>query len=169
LGPDQPLLCADLRALPLRGEFSLALLPYSLVTYLLTDGEWQALAHGLRGALRPGGQVVLDAFVPRAALPGSGWTKDYARPLDGAWLVRHKRVYALGGGRNRIERCYRRRGSFGGRTLRTVETIQTYTPDALVAKAEQHIGRVVALDYDYGRTTSPEQARFCTVRVLIPA
>lgn len=162
-GTGARLLCGDLRRLPLRGDFALALLPYSLVTYLLEDTDWAALGVGLRGALRPGGRVLIDAFIPQAALPGAGWLRDYARRVDGALLVRHKRIARLADGSHRIERRYRQRGAFGGRSLVTVEHIRPYAPETLLALATRHLGPALQIDYDYQSGHPSEGARFCSI------
>ena len=162
-GPTAPLLRMDLRTLALRGDFALALLPYSLVTYLLDDHDWSALAAGLRVTLRPGAQVVVDAFIPQPSLAGGGWLRDYARRVDGQWLVRHKRITPRADGCHRIERRYRLRGAFGGRTLRTTELIRPYTPERLVAQVRTHLGPVLRVDYDYTPGRSAAGARFCSV------
>jgi len=164
LGPAAPLMCMDMRRLALQAGFALALLPYSLPTYLADDGDWAALAEGLRSALAPQGQVLVDAFIPRPVSADGGWTRDYARrQADGRWLVRHKRIQPLGPDRNRIERRYRLRGAFGGRSLRTCETIRTYTPEQLVTITERHIGAVSRIDFDYGGPALEGGARFCSL------
>ncbi|GMU42587.1 MAG: class I SAM-dependent methyltransferase [Xanthomonadales bacterium] len=164
-GPDAPLLRMDLRALGLRAHFALALLPYSLCTSLLDEADWTALAHGLLPALRGGARIAIDAFVPRAGLTGAGWLRDYARPLGGRWLLRHKRIEALADGSHRIERRYRLRDAFGGRTLVTCERIRPYPPAALVACCERHLGRVERVIHDYDEARGPHGARFCSVLV----
>lgn len=166
-GTDAPLLQMDLRALALRGEFALALLPYSLITYLREEQEWQALAKGLRQALRPGAEILVDAFIPRPGIVNCGWTPDYARRHQDQWLVRHKRVQRQPDGTHIIERRYRMRGKFGGRTLLTREQIRPYTPEQLVERCQRHFGAIRAIHWDYGRTPDASQARFCTVTVQL--
>lgn len=159
------LLQMDMRQLGLRGDFAVVLLPYSLVTHLLDDGDWEALAQGLRGTVRPGAKVVVDAFIPRPQLPGSGWIRDYARFVGGKWLVRHKRVSRSIGRTNQIERRYRMKDSFGGRTLVTTERIRPYRPEELSEISGRYFGRVIRVDYDYGSGNDPADARFCSVVV----
>lgn len=156
----------DIRQLALRANFALALLPYSLVTYLLSEDDWRQLAQGLHAALRPGARVLVDAFIPQPQLAGTGWIRDYARPLQGHFLLRHKRVTTLADGNHRIERRYRLAGAFGGRTLHTSERIRPYAPDDLVAMCQRHLGPVTAIDWDYGQASESAFARFCTVTVL---
>jgi SAM-dependent methyltransferase len=157
------LLQMDLCQLGLRGDFALVLLPYSLVTHLRDEADWEALARGLRDTIRPGAKVVVDAFIPRPQLPGSGWLRDYARCVGGRWLVRHKRVTRVSGGTHRIERRYRMKESFGGRTLRTVECIRPYRPEELLELSGRYLGKVLRIDFDYEPGIDPDNARFCTV------
>lgn len=159
----RPLLCMDLRHLGLRAEFSLALLPYSLATYLLDDADWVQLACGLRHALRRGAKIVVDAFVPQPGVADGLWRRDYARRLDGRWLVRHKAVHAEPGGLNRIVRRYRCSGRFDGRTCITDERIRPFQPAQLVECVERFLGPVQAMEYDYGTCVNPLHARHCTV------
>jgi SAM-dependent methyltransferase len=157
------LLQMDMRSLAFDDAFALALLPYSLVTYLLDAADWAALATGLRRALRADARIVIDAFIPKAGLAGAGWMRDYARSVDGEWLVRHKRVQREASGCHRIERRYRLRGAFGGRTLVTEESIRPYTPAQLIDLAERQLGAVCAVDHDYMPGRAADGARFCTI------
>ena len=159
---EQPMLQMDLRQLGLRGQhFALALLPYSLATYLLDSTCWQGLADGLRQALRPGAGVVLDAFVPRSDLPVGRWLRDYARTTATGWLVRHKRISHLIEGQNQIERRYRWSGS--GHTLQTCETIRPLSPIELRALAERFLGPVCAICWDYDPARGEHGASHCTL------
>jgi SAM-dependent methyltransferase len=166
-GPSIALARMDLRQLALRASFALALLPYSLVTQLRNDEDWRRLAAGLRAALRPRAAVLLDAFIPRPELGDRGWLPDYARRVGVNWLVRHKRISRLGDGCSRIERRYRCRGSFGGRTLHTSEIIRPYTPIELQLQVERFLGPVLVLEYDYGVDPGSKGRRFCTVTALL--
>jgi SAM-dependent methyltransferase len=157
------LLQMDMRELAFAGDFALALLPYSLVTYLLDDADWAALATGLRRALRADAWIVIDAFIPQSGLVEVGWVRDYARPVAGHWLVRHKRVQREEDGGHRIERRYRLRGAFGGGTLTTSERIRPYTTAQLIDLVERHLGVVCAIDYDYTPGRGADGARFCTI------
>jgi len=159
------LLRMDVRRLSLNADFALVLMPYSLATYLLDERDWGELAAGLAPALAPGATIVVDAFIPRPPPTGRSWMRDYARRLGGAWLVRHKRIRRCADGLHRIERRYRLRGAFGGRTLRTCEWIRPYSPTELVAYATRHLGEVGAIDYDYGTRLGPQGASFCTLTV----
>jgi SAM-dependent methyltransferase len=158
------LLQMDMRELAFDGDFALALLPYSLVTYLLDDADWAALAIGLRRALRADARIVIDAFIPQEGIADAGWTRDYARPVAGHWLVRHKRVQREEDGCHRIDRHYRLRDAFGGRTLTTSERIRPYTPAQLIDRVERHFGAPQAIDHDYTPGRGADGARFCTIK-----
>lgn len=163
LGNTAPLMRMDMRKLGLHARFVLALLPYSLPTYLQDNEDWDCLVDGLRSALVPRGKVLVDAFVPQPINGNGGWMRDYARNVNSNCLVRHRRIEVIGPDRNRIERRYRMRGAFGGRTLCTSEEIRTYTPEQLVSVAERHIGAVHRIDFDYGTCSNETGARFCSV------
>jgi hypothetical protein len=162
-GPRARLLQMDMRALAFHGDFALALLPYSLVTYLLDEADWLALANGLRRALRADARIVVDAFIPQVAVADAGWLPDYARRVDGRWLVRHKRVRREPGGCHRVERRYRLPGAFGGRTLVTDERIRPCTPAQLLGLVQRHLGVVREVDHDYTPGRGADGARFCTI------
>lgn len=157
------LLQMDMCRLGLRGDFAVVLLPYSLVTHLLDEADWEALRKGLRDTVRAGAKIVVDAFIPRPQLPGSGWIRDYARSVGGRWLVRHKRVSRSAGHTHRIERRYRMKEFFGGRTLSTTEHIRPYRPEELLELSSRYFGEVIRVDYDYGSGIGPADARFCTI------
>lgn len=161
-GPGVPLIQADMRELPLRGDFALAILGYSLPTYLLDEDDWRRCAEGLRRALRPGAWVALDAFVPQPGLPGSGWMRDYARRAGTSWLVRHKRITRYSDDSHGIERRYRLKGCFGGTTLRTFERIRPLAPERLIALGERHVGPLRQVDFDYVPGGARSGARFCS-------
>lgn len=163
--PGTKLVQMDMCRLGLRGKFALVLMPYSLVTHLLDEADWQALAFGLRAAIHRDAKIVIDAFIPRPRVPGSGWLRDYARCVDGQWLVRHKRVCRESGRTHRIERRYRMKNAFGDRTLLTTERIRPYHPEELVEHSHRYLGNVVGMDYDYMPDAKARSARFCTVIV----
>lgn len=165
-GPQARLITADLRELAsvrLPAPCALALLPYSLVTYLPEEADWSALAHGLDTLLRPDARVVVDAFIPQPRLADGRWVRDYARRIDSHWLVRHKRITPQADGCHRIERRYRLREHFGGRTLVTRERIRPYHPEQLIARVQAYLGPVLGVVYDYGTAAVATEARFCSV------
>jgi hypothetical protein len=153
----------NMQSLALHGDFSLALLPYSLATYLVDADAWQRLAKGLRTALRPSARIIVDAFIPRAGLVGKGWQRDYARWTGKTWLLRHKRIRLLSDGCHLVERRYRMRGAFNGRSLVTAERIRPLQPDQLMTLARRYLGPIECLAWDYGRSSGPTHARFLSV------
>lgn len=162
-GATTPLIQMDIRSLGLAPRFALALLPYSLPTYLIGKSDWESCARGIRHALLPGGQVLLDAFIPKGLPRECTWQHDYARPANTGWLVRHKRIQSQPDGSNLIERRYRLRGAFDGRTLQTRELITPLSPDCLQSLGEHYFGRMLRIDYDYqpGRPRRPD-SHFCS-------
>lgn len=165
-GPQVLLIAADRRRLSsvrLPAPCALALLPYSLATYLPEDEDWAALARGLESVLRPDARVVVDAFIPQPRLADARWVRDYARRVDGRWLVRHKRITPQADACHRIERRYRLRDHLGGRTLITREQIRPYRPDQLIDRVQTHLGPLLSVVYDYGTAATASDARFCSV------
>ena len=61
-GGSVDLIRADVLRLPLRGSFDLAVAANGVFSHLLRDGERLRALRQLRGRLRPGGTVLLDAF-----------------------------------------------------------------------------------------------------------
>lgn len=171
LGVNAPVLQMDLRQLDLPpGHFALALLPYSLITYLTTTQAWRDLASGLRRCMRSGACVLLDAFIPRPLATDGNWKRDYARQTNRKWLVRHKRIRALPDQCHHIERRYRLHGQFGGRTLVTAEHIRPYTPAELRSFAERYLGEVFEVSNDYEQLDCSAEPRFISmwVRLRVP-
>lgn len=169
IGSFARLIQMDMRQLAFgcKAQFSLVLLPYSLVTYLLTDKDWVGLSKGLKAALHPNGQIVLDAFIPRNNLVYGQWLKDYARNFNGSWLVRHKRIRPTSSHQNCIERRYRMIGALSGRTLITSEKIRAYSPNELVDFTERYLGKVLKINYDYGTHTEEKHSQFCCIQAQI--
>lgn len=131
--PQLAVLRADLRALPLQALYDVVLAPYSLCTYWLDDADWQAALGGARARLRPGGWLLVDAFVPRPLLADDDFREDYRRPWNGGFLQRLQRRTPLGDGRNRIERRYRLLDANGAlrEQIDTIDVLRPVTPDAL--------------------------------------
>lgn len=69
------LVCADLRALPVRRQFGLALVALGSFHHLTTMADQAAALHGLAEHLRPGGLLILDLVNP---------TPDWLAGGDGA-------------------------------------------------------------------------------------
>lgn len=159
----------DTRALAFDAAFGVVLCPYSLVTYHATDDDVARLLSGARRALLPGGSLIVDAFVPRPVAAGAEFRLDYRRPYDGGTLVRSKRVTALDGGRNRIERRYEVVAA-DGRTIDQVEVceeIRPLPPEVLVAMLETAGFRVIETWWDYGAREAGAGAQFYTVEARV--
>ena len=154
----------DVRALGLRRGFAVVLCPYSLVTYMSGDGDAARLVAEARRVVVDGGDVVVDAFVPRAASASAEFRQDYARPLAGGTLVRSKRVAPLSPSINRIERRYDVRDASGRlvRRIETCEDIRPFTPDEVVALLEAGGLQVRSTAWNYGTTQSRDDAQFFT-------
>lgn len=165
--PDASLWQQDMRALALPRRFRLILMPYSVCTYLTSMHDWQRLGENLRAVCLPDAQLLIDAFVPQPGLHSQGWIYDYSRRHQGQWLVRYKRIQALADGSHQIERRYRLRGAFAGRTLHTREHIRPYAPSALEALCQRHLGDCIRTYWDYDERNPAASARFCTLLVAL--
>jgi hypothetical protein len=64
----------DARALGFTENFALVLCPYSLVTYMTGVDDAAHMLAAVRSVLAPGAMVVIDAFIPRLTVPGTGFT-----------------------------------------------------------------------------------------------
>jgi len=170
-GMRSPVAQMDARALALAGGFALVLCPYSLVTYMADDGDDARLCGEVRRVLRPGGALVLDAFVPRAQVTSEDFREDYRRPCGSGALSRVRRITALPDGRNRIERRYAWSDAAGvvRERAQTCEVIRPYTPDALRALLAQRGFVVTDVWWDYGAAAGPEGAQFVTMRACARA
>ena len=157
---------ADARRLPFaRAAFGCVLLPYSLVTYIVTDDELSAFLRAVHDTLVPGGLVVLDAFVPRPLHVQAAFTHDYRRTFGAFTLARAKRITPLPDGTNRIERRYEL-VSFAGDLVETVdatEVIRARQPDALHAVLAQAGFHNIAEAWDYGTRPRVDEAQFVTL------
>lgn len=155
----------DLRALALHGRFDWILAPYSLITYLTEPAELSGLLSTLRGLLADGGQVLLDAFVPRDVTSFEDFRLDYRRPHQDGTLERAKRIRQLADGCNRIERRYRLLDA-NDRLIdefHTVDQIRPYPPSALRALLQASGFRIQREDWDYGSSQQADSARFFSV------
>jgi SAM-dependent methyltransferase len=155
----------DARALGLEPRFALVLCPYSLVTYMTSDAEAAALLGEARRVLRAGGALVVDAFVPRAAVTSEVFHEDYRRDVEDGTLVRARRISALPGGLHRIERRYvlHDRAGVAREATDTCEIIRPYAPDALRALVAQHGFDVEQVWCDYGACADERAAQFVTM------
>ncbi len=151
------LLQMDLRAFALRGQFSLILAPYSLITYLTDAADVDQFIAGARERLARGGALVLDAFIPRDVAPFDDFREDYSRAHGDGRLQRAKRIARQADGCNRIERRYRYYAVDGSllREVLTAETIRPYAPDQLRALLQRHDMRARQEFWDYGMSADP--------------
>lgn len=154
----------DARRLPFRAAFAAVLCPYSLVTYMVSDEDAQAMLSQVHGALRPRGLVVVDAFVPRPVV-ATGFTLDYERTWGAVTLARHKRITPLDGAVNRIERRYELRRGDGrlAETIEVAETIRPRAPHELRALVAAAGFAPVDEAWDYASRPSAEGAQFFTL------
>jgi SAM-dependent methyltransferase len=152
----------DTRTLGFDAAFGVVLCPYSLITYHVTDDDVARLLAGARRALRPGGRLVVDAFVPRPVAAGVDWRLDYRRPYADGVLVRSKRVTPLDDGCNRIERRYEVIADDGTPTDRVEvnEVIRPVSPEVLVATLRAAGFETAESWWDYGTRESGAGAQF---------
>jgi SAM-dependent methyltransferase len=163
--PQLAVLRADLRALPLQALYDVVLAPYSLCTYWLDEADWEAALGGARACLRPGGWLLIDAFVPRPLFADDDFREDYRRPWDGGWLQRLQRRTPLGDGRNRIERRYRLLDAHGGlrEQIDTVDLLRPLTPEQLVEHLDRAGFEAVESVDDYADPRASAPRRFVAV------
>jgi ubiquinone/menaquinone biosynthesis C-methylase UbiE len=168
LVPEANFLESDMRQFALARQFSLALMPYALATYLLSEQDWLNLSSCLASCMLPGALVIIDSFLPKPMALDT-WLHDYSRklPTRDAWLVRFKRLHDFADGSRQIERRYRLKGFNQGQTLHTCERVRPYTLQELVKIVGQHVGVIERLDFDYGRSTEAQSARFVSLWVRL--
>jgi hypothetical protein len=132
---------------------------------MTTDADAVALLAEARRVLRADGALVVDAFVPRAAVTSDAFREDYRREIDDGMLVRARRIEALPGGLNRIERRYVVLDRFGValEETQTREVIRPYTPGALHALLARHGFDVRQAWWDYGTRADGGDAQFATL------
>jgi SAM-dependent methyltransferase len=166
---DCPLAQADIArdAPPAWPPFDTVLLPYSIITYWTNDDE---LAHAwafMSALCKPGGRLVIDAFLPRPLSTQSGdFNLDYRRHTARGELSRWKRITALGNGCNRIERRYQIIAQGHTERFQTVEVIHPWHPEEIDAMAQRAGFQLQQRVYDYGASSSAGTAQFaCAVYV----
>ena len=159
-----PLVCRmDARALGFRRRFDLVLCPYSLITYMADAGDAARMLREVRRVLKPGGRLVLDAFIPRDEVAANEFTLDYRRACGANVLARWKRITRLGAGINRIERRYELFD--GNRCLERIDTseeIRLFSPTDLLMLLDDCGYRVDQRWWDYQSEERPA-ARFFTL------
>lgn len=157
---------ADGRRLPFADSaFACVLLPYSLVTYFVTEEHFTMLMHGVRDVLVPGGAVVVDAFVPRPVEAQSDFTPEYRRAFGSLTITRAKRLTPLGDGTNRIERRYELVNATG-HVVDTIETTEVIRPRAAAALRAALIDagfEKIAEAWDYGTRPDADGSQFVTL------
>ncbi|MBK9117038.1 MAG: methyltransferase domain-containing protein [Betaproteobacteria bacterium] len=154
----------------LTGGFGVILCPYSLVTYVTGDGAVARLCGRMRELLRPGGWLVVDAFVPRPVAAQDDFTLDYRRPFGEHTLARWKRLRPVDAATNRIERRYRLCGADGTvvEQVDVAETIRPYAPTALREAVAAPGLTPVGEWWDYGQAAGPASAQFFTLVARAP-
>jgi len=154
----------DARQLGFRTAFQTILMPFSMITYIVTSEDLQATFSACRNILEGGGLLFIDAFIPRDVSAFANFRQDYRRPYQDQWLERYRRITPVGDGTNIIERDYRLVGDAGVlKTWMTTDRIRPYSMSELVEAAVPHGLRAVTTTYDYGATAQSEVAEFATV------
>ena len=155
----------DIRVLGLRPGFGVILCPYSLITYLRSDDEVDALLKAIRTLLRPGGKCVVDAFIPRPRATAAAFTLDYRRSFGSDILARWKRITAMSATINRIERRYVVEDAHGNArdVVEVVEDIRPRTDADLAAHLINAGFASPATSWDYGGAVCAETAQFATL------
>ena len=89
------LLQADLRHLPLRGPFRLAVAAFHTVQHLVDDRELVQVFRGVRRVLAPDGWFAFDVFVPPPAWLARPPGRRYGRTVFRHPITRQKLAYSL--------------------------------------------------------------------------
>lgn len=152
----------DVRRLAWRPGFATILCPYSLITYMTGATDAAQMLGEVRRLLAPGGEFVVDAFVPRPLVAHDEFRVDYTRPFEDGLLERAKRVQAVDGARNRIERRYRVLAVDGSvcEEVTVAETIRPFSPEALRAAVAAAGFATHDEWWDYGQAAGPDGAQF---------
>jgi len=164
-----PVCRMDVRSLAFARAFDVVLCPYSLATYLLTDGEFARMCDGIRAALREGGLLIIDAFIPRSVPSTTTFTLDYRRAHGDEELVRWKRITAVDAEHNRIERRYERH-TLDGALLETIEVTEEIRPLAPGTLRSLVIANGFAIErewWDYGASNAPASAQFLALAARV--
>ena len=154
----------DVRSLAFRCAFDVVMCPYSLVT-ILRARRSGAYAGRRRRDLRPGGLLVVDAFVPRPVVSQPEFRLDYRRPFGAQVLARSKRIASLTGNLNRIERRYEVRSGTDTliESVDVVEEIRPYQPDELCNHVAAAGFELEAIWWDYHSIDRLPAAQFFTI------
>ncbi|MFO1316447.1 MAG: methyltransferase domain-containing protein [Burkholderiales bacterium] len=165
-----PVARMDIARPALAPGFGVILCPYSLVTYLTEDGAAVRLFGRMRTLLRPGGVLVVDAFVPRPVTAQAEFACDYRRAFGELTLVRWKRLRPVDAATNRIERRYQLLAADGAvvEQVDVAETIRPFPPESL-REAILAAGLVPAGEWwDYGQAADAASAQFFTLAARTP-
>lgn len=157
----------DIDQMPDLGPFRIVLAPYSLVTYLTDAETLRRTLAAIRAQLEPGGDCVIDAFMPRDVAPFDDFREDYCRVHGHGFLRREKRIARIGDC-NRIERRYTLLDAARNpeRQWNTVDLIRPWQPGELAAALRDAGFDLVGCDHDYGQGAPPHQ--FATHRARRP-
>ena len=142
----------DMRELGLAGHFHCIVLAYSLITYVSDPAQAVALLRDLRARLAPGGQLVVDSFIPKPMRHFTDFQHDYQRAHRQGTLERSKKITSLDQHRHRIERV-----------IDTTDVIRPYEVAELHELARGAGLMVADCSFDYGASTSAQDARFITL------
>ncbi len=155
----------DVRRLAYRRGFATILCPYSLITYMVGEGDAAMLLAEVRRLLAPEGTFVVDAFVPRPLVAQDDFRVDYTRPFEDGLLMRAKRVRPVSAAANRIERRYQVLATDGAvrEQVDVAETIRPFSPGALRAAVAAAGLAPTAEWWDYGASANEEGAQFFTL------
>ena len=155
----------DMRELGLAGHFHCIVLAYSLITYVWDPAQAVALLRDLRERLAPGGQLVVDSFIPKPMRHFTDFQHDYQRAHRQGTLERSKKITSLDQHRHRIERRYVLRDETGRieRVIDTTDVIRPYEVAELHELARGAGLMVADCSFDYGASTSAQDARFITL------
>ncbi len=156
----------DMRAWALRARFGAALMPYSLITYVVDREDRAELLSNIRNSLEPGGRLIADAFIPKPLVRPGERIEDYVRVLpDGRTLSRWKIVEQTDDPSMRIMR--RTYTLSGEEPFTTTTRIRLSNPAELAAELSEQGFQIEGIDFDYGETRSESAAQFATVRAQV--
>ncbi|MEP6941839.1 MAG: class I SAM-dependent methyltransferase [Betaproteobacteria bacterium] len=161
----------DARQLAFANSFATVLCPYSLITYMSAAGDRERMLAETFAVLAPGGNAIVDAFVPRATAMHQDFALDYRRSIGKASLRRSKRVMSIAPGVHRIERRYELTAGDGTVVERidTIEEIRPLAPEDLVRELRVCGFEIEREWWDYGARPDRAGAQFYTVSARRPA
>jgi len=157
-----PLVRADMIDLPFRGGFDVVLCPYSLITTVLTGSARRKLVGDLFQLLRPGGQLLIDCFIPQPIPTDDQFHLNYDRAFGQGRLRRWTRIIPQSKQVNHVERRYQKIAADGSieNTINTRELVAPLDPSELDLLLHGAGFEVSATAWDYGRKFGPKDAQF---------